>query len=79
MHTSLRVGIIKNWIINYVNKMPKKASALVVGVSGGVDSAVVSTICAMTETKTIILSMPIRQIKSQDNLSKLHCKWLKKI
>jgi NAD+ synthase len=78
MHTNLRVGIIKKWIINYVNKMPKKASALIVGVSGGVDSAVVSTICAMTEIETIILSMPIRQIKSQDNLSKLHCKWLKK-
>jgi len=78
MHTNLRVGIIKNWIINYVNKMPKKASALIVGVSGGVDSAVVSTICAMTKIETITLSMPIRQIKSQDNLSKLHCKWLKK-
>lgn len=34
MHTNLRVGIIKNWIIDYVNKMPKKASALIVGVSG---------------------------------------------
>ena len=56
--------------------MPKKASALVVGVSGGIDSAVVSTISSMTGLKTFVLSMPIKQIKTQDDLSKLHCKWL---
>jgi NAD+ synthase len=56
--------------------MPKKASALVVGVSGGIDSAVVSTISSMTGLKTFVLSMPIKQIKIQDDLSKLHCKWL---
>ena len=53
--------------------MPKKASTLIVGVSGGIDSAVVSTISSMTGINTIVLSMPIRQIKSQDDLSKLHC------
>jgi NAD+ synthase len=48
----------------------------VVGVSGGIDSAVVSTICAASGMKTYALSMPIRQIKDQDNLSKAHCQWL---
>ena len=57
--------------------MPKSATSLVVGVSGGIDSAVTSTICALTCIKTIVLSMPIRQIKSQDDLSKAHCNWLK--
>ena len=56
--------------------MPKKASTLVVGVSGGIDSAVVSTISSMTGLKTFVLSMSIKQIKIQDDLSKLHCKWL---
>ena len=76
MNVEKRVSIIKDWIINYVNSMPKKASTLVVGVSGGIDSAVVSTISSMTGIKTIVLSMPIRQIESQDDLSKLHCNWL---
>jgi len=78
MKPSDRVEFIKNWIINYVNNMPTKATSLVVGVSGGVDSAVVSTISSMTGIKTFVLSMPIKQIKSQDDLSKLHCNWLAK-
>jgi NAD+ synthase len=78
MKPSDRVEFIKNWIINYVNNMPSKATSLVVGVSGGIDSAVVSTISSMTAIKTFVLSMPIKQIKSQDDLSKLHCNWLTK-
>ena len=76
MNVSKRVDFIKNWITDYVQSMPKKASTLVVGVSGGIDSAVVSTISSMTGLKTFVLSMPIKQIKTQDDLSKLHCKWL---
>ena len=76
MNAGKRVDFIKNWIIDYIQSMPKKASALVVGVSGGIDSAVVSTISSMTGLKTFVLSMPIKQIKTQDDLSKLHCKWL---
>ena len=76
MEADKRVNIIKDWIIDYINHMPKKASTLVIGVSGGIDSAVVSTISSMTGINTIVLSMPIRQIKIQDDLSKLHCSWL---
>jgi NAD+ synthase len=57
--------------------MEKKPDSLVVGVSGGIDSAVVSTISAMTGMKVKALSMPIRQLKFQDNLSRAHLKWLK--
>jgi len=78
MNANERVDIIKNWILNYVNSMPKKATSLVVGVSGGIDSAVVSTICSMTGINTFALSMPIKQIKTQDDLSKMHCDWLVK-
>jgi len=71
-----RIIFIKDWLIRYIKSMPKPATSLVVGVSGGIDSAVVSTICSMTGIKTFALSMPIKQIKEQDDLSKKHCKWL---
>ena len=57
--------------------MPKQATSLVIGISGGIDSSVASTLCAMTGTKTIVLTMPIKQISSQHNLSLKHEKWLK--
>ena len=72
-----RIQFIKIWIKNYCNSMEKKPDSLVVGVSGGIDSAVVSTISAMTGMKVKALSMPIRQLKFQDDLSKAHLKWLK--
>jgi NAD+ synthase len=72
-----RIQFIKNWIKNYCNSMENKPDSLVVGVSGGIDSAVVSTISAMTGMKVKALSIPIRQLKFQDDLSKAHLKWLK--
>tara|TARA_A100001011_G_scaffold393389_1_gene483114 strand:- start:739 stop:1419 length:681 start_codon:yes stop_codon:yes gene_type:complete len=58
--------------------MPNEAKTLVVGISGGIDSSVSSTLCALTGKKTIVLSMPINQIKDQHNLSLKHQEWLKK-
>ena len=77
MKVSKKVVFIKDWILNYINSMPKKANALVIGISGGIDSSVTSTLCAMTGIKTIVLTMPIKQIISQHNLSLKHEKWLK--
>ena len=77
MEVSKKVIFIKDWILNYVNSMPKKAETLVIGISGGIDSSVTSTLCAMTGLKTIVLSMPIKQISSQNNLSLKHGDWLK--
>ena len=77
MTAAERIEFIKNWIKNYCNSMERKPDCLVVGVSGGIDSAVVSTISAMTGINTKVLSMPIRQLKFQDDLSKAHLKWLK--
>ena len=68
---------IKSWILDYVNKMERPAKSLVIGISGGIDSSVTSTICAMTGLRTIVLSMPIEQIKSQYDLSIKHLNWLK--
>ena len=76
MEPKEQILFITGWILDYCSKMPKKPDSLVVGVSGGIDSAVVSTICAASGFKTFALSMPIKQIKEQDDLSKVHCDWL---
>ena len=76
MEVSKKVIFIKDWILNYVNSMPKKAKSLVIGISGGIDSSVSSTLCAMTGMKTIVLTMPIKQKINQHDLSLKHQKWL---
>ena len=78
MEASKKVTFIKDWILNYVNSMPKKAQSLVIGISGGIDSSVSSTLSAMTGLKTIVLTMPIKQIKNQHDLSLKHQEWLTK-
>ena len=77
MKISERVDYIKNWINDYCKSMPKEPDSLVIGISGGIDSSVTSTICALTGKKTIVLSMPIKQIKEQQYLSLKHQEWLK--
>ena len=72
-----RIKHIVKWIKDYCSSMDKKPDCLVVGVSGGIDSAVVSTLSAMTGINTKVLSMPIRQLKSLDDLSKAQLQWLK--
>jgi len=73
-----RAEIIQKWIDDYCNSVSFELQSLVIGVSGGVDSSVVSTLCALTGRKTIILSMPIKQQKNQHDLSISHGKWLVK-
>tara|TARA_B100001250_G_scaffold36577_1_gene29300 strand:+ start:94 stop:831 length:738 start_codon:yes stop_codon:yes gene_type:complete len=77
MKVDKKIIFIKDWILNYVDSMPKKAQSLVIGISGGIDSSVSSTLSAMTGLKTIILSMPIKQKNSQHDLSLAHQEWLK--
>ena len=67
---------ISNWIKNYAGEHNRET--LVVGISGGIDSSVVSTLCAMTELPVYALTMPIRQIDSQNELSMKQGEWLVK-
>tara|TARA_X000001036_G_scaffold411245_1_gene423791 strand:+ start:396 stop:1136 length:741 start_codon:yes stop_codon:yes gene_type:complete len=76
MNVEKRVNIIKNWIDSYCKNTTFDPKSLIVGVSGGIDSSVVSTLCALTGRKTVVLSMPIKQIKSQHDLSIKHGEWL---
>ena len=67
---------IVNWIKDYADS--NNIQALVVGVSGGIDSAVVSTLCATTKLPTFALGMPIHQDHNQESLSDNHLAWLSK-
>jgi NAD+ synthase len=66
---------IQTWIINYVNTHNIKT--LVVGVSGGIDSAVVSTLCSKTGIPTIAIGMPINSNSNNTELSKKQLLYLK--
>ena len=65
-------------IVTELNKYCDKTGlkGFVVGVSGGIDSAVTSTLSAKTGRETIALNMPIHQAKSQDSLASRHIAWL---
>ena len=65
---------ISEWIRKYADE--NGISALVVGVSGGIDSAVTSTLCAKTGLETIVVNMPIHQDPSQYSMAKRHIEWL---
>jgi NAD+ synthase len=69
-----RIAAIVKWIRAYARSA--KIDTLVVGVSGGIDSAVVSTLCARTGLNVHAVSMPIRQSKKTHSLSMAHGAWL---
>ena len=69
----LKLNVVE-WIKGYADK--NKIKSLVVGVSGGIDSAVVSTLCAETGLPTYTLGMPIHQNEDQENISDAHLDWL---
>jgi NAD+ synthase len=66
---------IVNWLIDYSKK--SALNGFVVGVSGGIDSAVTSTLCAKTGLNTLVLNMPIHQKSNQFDRSNEHINWLK--
>lgn len=67
---------IVNWLKNYANNAG--VTGFVVGISGGIDSALTSTLCAQTGLKTICVEMPIHQAQNQVNRANEHIDQLKK-
>ena len=65
---------ITDWIRNYATQAGMKS--LVVGISGGIDSAVVSALCARTGLNTVAVTMPIRQRPELHDLSMRQGAWL---
>lgn len=75
MQTKKIIDFIVNWLNDYANNVGIKG--FVIGVSGGIDSAITSTLCAQTAKQVICLNMPIHQAKSQFDRSNEHIDWLK--
>lgn len=70
---------VENHITNWLHTYLKNAGmeGFVVGISGGIDSAVTSTLCAKTGQNVLCLEMPIQQQAKQDDRAKNHIQWLK--
>ena len=71
-----RINHIVKWLKQYTRSA--KISTFVVGISGGIDSSVVSALCAKTGIQTIVVQMPIKQNKKLDNRSSMQATWLLK-
>jgi len=76
MKTKEIINYIVTWLSEYSEK--SKTNGFVVGISGGVDSAVTSTLCAKTGKNVIVLNMPIRQHSAEYERANEHIAWLKK-
>ena len=66
---------ISDWLKEYL--IQNRLDSFVIGISGGIDSAVSSTLCAMTGIKTYVLVMPIHQNPIETDLGNKHYNWLK--
>jgi NAD+ synthase len=69
------IRYIVNWLLQYSEK--SHTEGFVIGISGGIDSAVTSILCARTGKKVICLNMPIHQRKPEYDRSHQHITWLK--
>ena len=76
MKTAQIINHIVRWLTEYAEK--SKTAGFVVGISGGIDSALTSTLCAKTGLPTAIVSMPIHQANSEEKRALAHIDWLKK-
>ena len=75
----MQVEKVTQYIISWLKEYASNAGVkgFVVGVSGGIDSAVTSTLCAKTGLPTLCLEMPIHQEKDQVNRATRHISFLK--
>lgn len=70
------INHIVSWLKSYSEQ--SKTNGFIVGISGGIDSALTSTLCALTGKPTLCLNMPIRQHTAEYNRGNEHIEWLKK-
>lgn len=75
MNSEKIIEHIVSWLKDYAEKT--KVKGFVVGISGGIDSAVTSSLCAMTGFETLCVEMPIHQEQNQVNRAKEHIENLK--
>lgn len=70
------INYIVNWLADY--SYQSKTNGFIIGISGGIDSALTSTLCAKTGKSVICLNMPIHQHKAEYDRGHEHINWLKK-
>tara|TARA_Y100000768_G_scaffold381803_1_gene361059 strand:+ start:3639 stop:4370 length:732 start_codon:yes stop_codon:yes gene_type:complete len=75
MNAIEKINYISSWIKNYANT--NNIKSLVIGISGGIDSAVTSALSAKTGLKTFAVSMPILDHQILNNRGSAHIAWLK--
>lgn len=68
------IRYIVQWLNEYAEKA--KANGFIIGISGGIDSAITSTLCALTGKKTMVVTMPIRQTQAEFDRAREHNEWL---
>jgi len=78
--STINIDQVNNHIVNWLKSYAEntKVNGFVVGISGGVDSAVTSTLCAQTGLQVLCIEMPIHQHQSHVNRAKEHIEQLKK-
>jgi NAD+ synthase len=75
MDTKAVTDHIRDWLAGYCER--SRMNGFVVGISGGIDSALTSTLCALTGKETRVITMPIRQHKPEHDRASEHIEWLK--
>ncbi len=75
MQTEKIINHIVNWLSDYLKNSGQKG--FVLGISGGIDSAVVSTLCAKTAYPVLCMELPIHQAENQVTRALNHINWLK--
>ena len=75
MQTEKIINHIVNWLSDYLKNSGQKG--FVLGISGGIDSAVVSTLCAKTGYPVLCMELPIHQAETEVNRALNHINWLK--
>ena len=76
MQTTSIITYISDWLRDYA--LSSNSEGFVIGISGGIDSAVTSTLAARTGLPLICVEMPIKQNKNQVERGLKHIQWLKK-
>jgi len=75
MNSKAIIDHIVKWLKDYSDA--SRTEGFVIGISGGIDSAVTSTLCALTGKRVVVIDMPIRQHKTEQDRGIAHISWLK--
>ena len=78
MKKKINYTAVSNHIISWIKNYPSisNTKGFTIGISGGIDSAVVSTLCAKTGLPLLVMEMPIHQAQGEVDRAEKHIQWL---